>query len=200
MNEVKEKVDEITQFLAIDVEKARDELAKNWGWIVGSGALTMALGVTAFLVPLTATSVAYDATVITTGAVGVASLLSALKVENGQKLKQALSGVGYVALSYYMSAYPGAGLNIITLTIAAVIASEGLFETAIALKNKDLEARGWHFVSGVGSIFASLWLTTTLPVSGLFAPGAALGTRLSSNGARKIAVGLAGKELADQRK
>lgn len=200
LDAIQEKAEEaMPQFLAIDIEKAQDELAKNWGWIVGSGVFSMALGAAALLLPTFATGVAYDGTVLTTGAVGFAGLLSAFKVENGQKLKTALSGIGYVALAYYMSTNPGAGLNFLTLTIAAVIASEGLFETAVALKNKNLEGRGWHFVSGLGSVLASLWLTTTLPVSGLFAPGVALGTRLSGNGARKVAVGLAGKELASQR-
>ena len=68
------------------------------------------------------------------------------------------------------------------------------------LKNEELKGRAWHAVSGVGSFLIGLGLAATLPASGLVAPGVALGGRLSSNGATKVAVGLAGKEIADKRK
>ena len=84
--------------------------------------------------------------------------------------------------------------------MASVLAAEGIYETALAVKNKNMEGRPWHFVSGIGSVAASAFLATTIPASSLVAPGVALGGRLTSNGATKLAVGLAGKELADKRK
>ena len=129
----------------------------------------------------------------------IVNLVNVFKVESSQKLKYGLSVPLYGFLAYYMSAHPAQGLNAITLTIAAVIAAEGIFETAVAVKNKGIEGRPWLFVSGIGSLLASVWLSSTIPVSSMFAPGAALGTRLTSSGARKVATGLVGKEIADQR-
>lgn len=160
----------------------------------------MALGAAALLLPTFATGVAYDGTVLTIGASGVVGLVGALKRENGHKLKSAISGLVYLGLAYYLGTHPAQGLDIITLTIATTIAAEGLFETVLAAKNKNLQGRGWHAVSGIGSVIAGLALSATLPASGLVTPGYALGARLTSNGATKVAVGLAGKELADKRK
>lgn len=200
VGQIQKKADEATKFLIVDVSNAREELARNWGWIVASGVLTMALGTLAFTMPVFATGVAYDATVLTVGLSGVVSLISTFLAENGHKVKSGISGVLYMALAYYMSTKPAQGLDIITLSIASVIALEGFYETALALKNKDIQGRPWHFFSGVGSVLASAWLSTNIPATSLVVPGAALGTRLTSNGARKVATGLAGKELADNRK
>lgn len=190
-------MDEKTQFLTVDIDRARDELARNWGWIVGTGVLTMALGALALTVPIAATGVAYDGTVLTIGAAGFLSLINVFFAEKGHKLKSGLSGVGYLALGYYMGTNPTQGLNIITLSIATVIAAEGLYETALAVKNKEIQGRGWHFVSGILSTLAGVFLSVNIPATSLVTPGAALGVRLTSNGASKVAVGLAGKEIAD---
>ena len=198
--DLKEKFDKNTQFLVVDVEKARDDLAKNWGWIVGSGVLTMALGALALTLPVAATGVAYDGTVLTIGAAGVIGIINAIFAEKGHKIKSALGGLGYAGLSYYMATHPAQGLDIITLTIATVIAAEGLYETTLAVKNKNIQGRGWHFVSGIVSTAAGFLLSANIPVASLITPGAALGTRLTSSGASKVAIGLAGKDIADKRK
>lgn len=200
LNKLQEQVDEKTQFLYLDVNRARNELANNWGWIVGSGVLTMALGAAALLLPVFATGVAYDATVFTIGATGIVNLLSVFAAENGHKVKSGLSGLAYGGLAYYMGTHPGVGLDIITLTIATAIVSEGFYETALAIKNKNIQGRGWHFVSGIISTLAGFWLTASLPAASLVTPGAALGMRLTSNGASKVAIGLTGKEIADSRR
>jgi len=186
--------------LLVDVDQTRAQLAKNWGWIVASGVFTMALGALAFLLPVTATGVAYDGTVLLIGATGLVGLFNAFTRENGHKVKSALSGALYMALAYYMATNPGVGLGFITLSIAAAISAEGLFETALAVKNENLEGRAWHAVSGIASVIAGLGLTLSMPVSSLVTPGFALGARLSGNGATKVAVGLAGKEIADSSK
>lgn len=206
-NDVKETIEDLqgkaeqaTKFLVVDMEKAKNELADNWGWITASGFLTMVLGAAALLVPTYATGVAYDGTVVTLGAAGAVGLANIFFADKGHKLKSALSGALYLGVAYYMGTHPQQGLDVLTISIATAIAAEGLYELALAIRNKDIDGRPWHFASGILSVGASVWLTLNIPVSSLFAPGAALGTRLTTNGARKIAVGAAGKELADQRK
>lgn len=200
-NELQEKTDVFTsKFLVVDMNKAQSELAQNWGWITAAGVSSIILGTLALLLPTFATGVAYDGIVLTLGATGLVTMLSAFARENGHKAKSAVSGVLYMLSAYYMSTHPALGLDLITVAIATVIGAEGLFETVLAIKNKEMYGRGWHLVSGIGSTAASIWLAATIPVSSLFAPGAALGARLTSNGATKVAIGLAGKELADSRK
>jgi uncharacterized membrane protein HdeD (DUF308 family) len=200
LEKLEEKADEATKFLIVDTQNIQNELANNWGWIVASGIFTTFLGLLSFGAPIFATGVAYDTTVVAIAFTAVVNLVNAYKAENGQKLKYALSSPLYALLAYYMSTNPAEGLNIITLTIASVIAVEGFFETILAAKNENIQGRPWLFVSGIGSVAASVWLASTLPASSLFAPGAALGTRLTSSGSRKIATGLLGKEIADSRK
>lgn len=200
LNKLQNEVDKNTQFLYLDVNRARNDLAKNWGWIVASGVATMGLGAVAFTLPRIATGVAYDGTVLTLAATGIISLFSVFAAENGHKLKSGLSGLGYSALAYYMGTHPFESLNIITLTIATTIAAEGLYEFALAAKNENLQGRGWHFASGAISTLAGLWLSASLPAASLITPGAALGARLTSNGATKVAVGLTGKEIADSQR
>ena len=151
------------------------------------------------LPPKEATTIAITTT-ISIGVSGVVGLINAFARENGHKVKSGLSGLLYIGLAVLLSQNVGAGLDVITLSMAFAIGAEGAFESALALKNKDLQGRGWHFVSGIGSVLAATWLTANIPVSSLFAPGAALGYRLTSNGATKVAVGLTGKELADKKK
>ena len=185
--------------MVVDIEKAKEDLAKNWGWIVGSGVLTMALGALALTVPVAATGVAYDGTVLTIGSAGLIGLINVFFAEKGHKLKSGLGGLGYLALAYYMGTHPAAGLDIITLTIATVIAAEGFYEIALAARNKNIQGRGWHFASGVVSSIAGFALSASIPAASLVTPGAALGMRLTSNGASKVAIGLTGKEIADKR-
>lgn len=200
VKEANQEIKEATKFLYVDVNAAKDELAKNWGWIAGTGFLTMVLGFASLYVPLAATGAAYTGTVFTIAGAGVASLVGALARENGHKVKSALSGLAYLGLAYYMNTHPGVGLDIITLSIATVLGAEGMFETALAAKNANLQGRAWHFASGIGSVLASLFLAANIPAASLVTPGVALGARLTSNGATKVAVGFAGKEIADERK
>lgn len=200
MKDIKRKAKrELPDFLYVDVEESKRQLAKNWGWITTSGVLTLALGIGALLAPIFATGVAYDVTVLTLGLSGIISIINAFVRENGHKTKSALSGTLSVGLAYLLGQNPTAGLDIITLSMAFYLAFEGIFETLLAAKNKDIQGRGWHFTSGVGSVLASLWLTTNIPVSSLFAPGAALGVRLISNGSTKVAIGLEGKKLGNEK-
>lgn len=127
-------------------------------------------------------------------------MINAFARENGHRTKSALSGIVSLGLAYLLANNPCSGLDIITLFMATTIEAEGVFETALAAKNKDLQGRSWHFVSGIGSVPAGVWLAINIPVSSVFAPGAALGARLTSNGATKVAVGLKGKKLADAQK
>jgi uncharacterized membrane protein HdeD (DUF308 family) len=191
---------QLPDLLLVDVREAQSQLAKNWGWITTSGVLTLALGTAALLFPILASGLAYDITWAAMGASGVVGLINAFARENGHRAKSSFSGLLYCGLAYVMATNPGAGLDVITLSMAFAIGAEGIFETALAAKNKDLQGRGWHFVSGIGSVLASAWLATNIPASSLFAPGAALGARLTSNGATKIAVGLEGKKIADAQK
>ena len=202
MEEWKQKAEDATQFLLVDIDQARNQLSQNWGWIVTSGVLTIALGTAAFLVPIFATGVAYNGTVLTLGATGLVSVIASIFArEHGQQqVKSALSGILYLGLSYYMGTHPQQGLDIITLTIATVIAAEGLYEAALAFRNENLEGRGWHAFSGIGSFIVGLALSANLPATGLVTPGYALGARLTSSGATKLAVGLTGKEIADDAK
>lgn len=199
-NTLQAKAEEFkNQFLIVDIEGARQQLADNWGWITASGALTIVLGALAFYLPTFATGVAYDGTVLTLGATGIIGLFGAFVRENGHKFKSFFSGLAYIATAFLMSAYPGQGLQIITLGMATAILAEGLFETTLAIRNKNLQGRGWHFVSGIGSAAAALGLTAAMPVSSLIVPGVALGARLTTTGATKVAVGLEGKKIADKR-
>jgi uncharacterized membrane protein HdeD (DUF308 family) len=110
----------------------------------------------------------------------VGNLVNAFKVENGQKLKHALSSPFHGLVAHGVSTHPAEGLNIVALTIASITAVEGFFETAVAAKNWNIQGRSWLFVSGIGSVVASVWLASS----------AALGTRLTSGGSQKIATGL----------
>lgn len=190
---------EATKFLIADVETAQSQLAENWRWITASGVLTAALGLASFTTPIFTTGVAYDVAVYSIAAIGIGGIINAFVAENGHKVKSGVSGLLYSALAYYMGTHPAQGLDILTLTIATVIATEGLYEAALAIRNKNIEGRDWHLTSGIISTLAGLGLSASLPAASLVAPGAALGMRLTSDGGRKVALGLAGKEIADKR-
>ena len=197
--ELKQMAQQATEFLSLNIEQVENEISKNWKWISASGVFTLVVGTGALLSPVFSTGVAYDVTIASIAALGIGGIANVLIAENGHKLKSGLSGLGYSGLAYFMATHPAQGLDVITLTIAAVILAEGLYETALAARNDNLQGRGWHFVSGIVSAAAGLWLSASIPAASLVAPGAALGTRLTTNGASKLAIGLAGKEIAEER-
>ena len=200
-DELKQMAQQATEFLSLNIEQVENEISKNWKWISASGVFTLVVGTGALLSPVFSTGVAYDVTIASIAALGIGGIANVLIAENGHKLKSGLSGLGYSGLAYFMATHPAQGLrdDVITLTIAAVILAEGLYETALAARNDNLQGRGWHFVSGIVSAAAGLWLSASIPAASLVAPGAALGTRLTTNGASKLAIGLAGKEIAEER-
>lgn len=183
----------------MDVEQSEIVLAKNWPAIATTGFVTMALGIAALYQPIVATGVAYLQILITIGAFGLLNFMSAFVRENGHKTTSALSGAGYMGLAWYMYTQPEAGLDVITVTIASVMAAEGLYETILASRNEKLAGRPWHFLSGIASIAAGIFVASKIPASSLLVPGVALAVRLLTAGATKVAVGFVGKALADDK-
>jgi len=188
-------------FFCVDPSAIETALADNWGWITASGVLTTLLGAAALALPITATDIAYTWLTIAVGGIGFVGLGNIFFAPTGWlKLQSGLSGVLYLGLSYYMANFPLAGLAVIGLTVASNIALEGFYETALAIKYKDIAGRGRLLASGILSVVAAGFLTASLPVSSLILPGAVLGARWISNGFCKIALGLDGKALANLKK
>ena len=91
---LQEKADESARFLVVDPNTVRNAIAKDWGWITTTGALTMLLGLAAFGLPLAATEVAYTGTTLTVGAAGIVGLLNIFFAQTGQHKVTRIFGCG----------------------------------------------------------------------------------------------------------
>jgi len=135
------EAEKATGFLLIDADLAKKELAKNWGWITTSGLITFLVGCSASVAPTFATGIAYDSIILSAGAASLIYIAGAFFRENEHKAKSELSGVGYGLLAYYLANHP----RIITLSMAAILGAEGVFEIGLSARNKEMEERLWNF-------------------------------------------------------
>jgi uncharacterized membrane protein HdeD (DUF308 family) len=179
--------------LKIDVEAARLEIAKNWGWILVSGFLHSIAGGMAVALPVLASASALNIISFSLFILGVFGITGIFFAEKGFKAKSFLIGVANLALAGFMSTDPLDALDLLTLCIIALTISEGAHETAFAIRNKYLAHRKWNFLSGLASIAVGVYAFLRRPFSSLVVPGFALGVNLLSLGISKIGIGLYGQ-------
>jgi uncharacterized membrane protein HdeD (DUF308 family) len=185
--------------LEVDVEEAKKEIARNWGFILTSGVLNVLGGSLATFLPVYATGVAYTMVAASLAILGVVGVAGTFYAEKGMKAKSLIFGAANLFLYYRMWHYPFESVNILTAYILAFTITDGLHESAFAIQNKELPHRNWNFLSGLSSIAVGVYAAIKMPVSSMVVPGICLGINLITSGISKVAIGLFGQEEANSR-
>ena len=98
----------------IDADQAKQEIAKNWKWILAGGIASVVTGILAIMAPVLATAAVamfIAALLLVVGSINLAGLFFA---PSGTKLESLLIGVVQVLLAAVMAFYPLA--SIVSLT------------------------------------------------------------------------------------
>jgi len=185
--------------LIVDQEEAAKQIAKNWGFILLSGSLSLSAGMWAFALPIFATDIAQLSTALTLIGVGAMNVVGTFYVEKGYKLQSFILGAAQLALGAMMETDPVKNVIFLTLAIAGTVFVEGLYKLVLAAQNRKME--GWWAVlfSGLASVAGSVYVVKFLDLTAAFVPGLALGCSLVSGGFSRILVSLAGRELANEK-
>lgn len=183
--------------LLIDATEAAREIAKNWGWILAAGIVSVLAGITAIAAPVLTTGIAVTFVAVALFVVGCFNIAGLFFAEKGLKGESFLIGVVQILMSAVMAFYPVATLLSLTILIAAVIMVDGVFRIALAVRNHDLPGWGWTLAGGLAAVAISAMVLSGMPTSSLWLIGVLLGVSLISVGAARIAVALEGRRLAN---
>lgn len=183
--------------LAVDTEELSRELAKNWGLILVVGAINLLGGILALLSPIAATVVALAFITAALIVVGCFNLLGACYHERCYKTASGLVGTVQILLGILMATHAVESLIILTWMIAVMFMIEGSFRCMLAYRNRDMTGWRSNFGSGVCAILFSLLVLLAFPSSSAYTLGILLGVNLVTFGTLRIALGLMGREIAN---
>ena len=183
--------------LAVDAEELSRELARNWGLILVVGAINLLGGILALLSPIAATVVALAFITAALIVVGCFNLLGACYHERCYKTASGLVGTVQILLGILMATHAVESLIILTWMIAVMFMIEGSFRCMLAYRNRDMTGWRSNFGSGVCAILFSLLVLLAFPSSSAYTLGILLGVNLVTFGTLRIALGLMGREIAN---
>lgn len=180
-------------------EEAVAELGRVWGWVLAAGVLSLALGVAALLCPVMTSVVAIgwiSLALLVVGAIHVSGLCYA---EEGMKCATFAVGVAQIALSIITYRYPFGSLLALTVVVAFVFMSEGLFRISLAMRNRDALLPNSRFIllfNGACNVLFSVIVIVALPFSSLYTIGILVGVNLVTIGTARIALAITAKRAS----
>ena len=160
-----------------------DVLQKGWEWLLGLGMLLSVLGLVLIAAPALGT-LAIDLLVgwfLIIG--GVAQLFHAFMEKAWRGfLLELLSGALYVVVGLVLMFHPLAGVQALTLFLAAFLAVEGIVRIAMALRLRPAQGWGWLLVGGIVTVILALLIWSQWPASATWVIGLLVGINLLFTG------------------
>lgn len=171
-------------------------VGSGWGWILGYGMLSAAIGVAAFAWPFSAT---LAATLVIGACFIAAGIVSIGAGIFGQGHEGRGYAIGFGLLSLFigliMAFEPATGALSLTLLVAVWLGLRGILE--IVWGRRMRRGRGAMFALGALNIVLALVVLATLPWSALTLPGYILGLSFLFGGITAIVSALNHKKGAD---
>ncbi len=159
------------------------------------GVMLVALGILSVMAPLFTGVTVTILVGMYLVAAGCIEMYFAFKAPSFGKgaLKFLFGGVGVVA-GFVTFALPIESLQTLTLILAGLFIVGGIVEIVLALNLKKEDAVGWAWLlfSGIASILLAVLIFAQWPMSGLWAVGVIVGTRILFHGLTLISLGSAG--------
>lgn len=174
-------------------------VARNAGWLMVLGAVTVVAGILAIGSPLAAglgVSFLVGVAMIVAGAARIVGAFSAGSF--GQGALAFLGGMLSFVAGAVIAARPAFGLETLTLVLAAYLLVDGVSGAVLAFHVRPQKGWGWMLFSAVLGVMLGFMLLWSWPLSGLWAIGTLVGINLVSSGATLISVGSAARGLAKQ--
>ncbi len=171
-----------------------EEVRANATAMILLGIVMLILGVSALSAPLwtgVAAALLVGCLVL---AAGISQCFFALQAGSfGQRLLGLLAGILTALCGVVMIAHPLLNLGFLTLALAWYFAIAGVFEMVQALRLRPLEGWNWVLGGGVLSLLLGLMIWKQWPLSGEWAVGFLVGSKVLFLGATMIALGRAAR-------
>jgi uncharacterized membrane protein HdeD (DUF308 family) len=171
--------------------------AKNAGWIVALGVVTVIAGFLAMGSPL-ASGVAVVVFIgVAMAIAGVARTVGAFSAGSfGQGTLAFIGGILTFGAGLVLVARPGIGLATLTLMLGAYLLVDGISSAVLAFHVRPESGWGWMLFSAVMGVILGFLLLREWPLSGVWAIGTLVGINLLFSGFSMISVGSAARGLA----
>lgn len=179
-----------------DLKKLVHEIAKDWGWVLAAGIISVVGGTAALLSPVLATGIVGMFIAVTLFVVGCFNLAGVCFAEKGLKLEAFLTGTVQILLAAVMAFYPFATLMSLTFLIAALMLVDGILRVVLAIQARDIPGWGWTMAGGVAGIALSILVMTALPQASFLVIGILVGVNLITAGVARIVIAMAARKVA----
>jgi uncharacterized membrane protein HdeD (DUF308 family) len=173
--------------------------ASNAGWLVALGVLTVITGFMAVASPLAA---GLGVSVLVGVALAIAGIARTVAVFSagsfGQGALAFLGGFLAFVAGVIIAARPGLGLEVLTLMLGGYLLVDGVAGAVLAFHVRPQNSWGWMLANAALGVILGIMLLKDWPLSGQWAIGTLVGINLAFSGASMIAIGSAGRGLAER--
>jgi uncharacterized membrane protein HdeD (DUF308 family) len=171
--------------------------AKNAGWIVALGVVTVIAGVLAMGAPMASGLGIVVFIGIAMAIAGVARTIGAFSAGSfGQGTLAFIGGILTFGAGLILAARPGIGLATLTLMIGGYLLVDGISGAVLAFHVRPESGWGFMLFSAVMGVILGFLLLREWPLSGLWAIGTLVGVNLLFSGFSLISVGSAARRVA----
>jgi uncharacterized membrane protein HdeD (DUF308 family) len=171
--------------------------AKNAGWIVALGVVTVVAGVLAMGSPLASGLTIVVFVGLAMAIAGIARTIGAFSAGSfGRGTLAFIGGILTFGVGLILTARPGIGLETLTLVLGGYLLVDGISSAVLAFHVRPENGWGWMLFSAVMSVVLGFLLLREWPLSGLWAIGTLVGVNLLFSGFSLISVGSAARGLA----
>jgi len=174
-----------------EIEKARKQIADNWGWFVTLGVISVIVGFLAIIFPL-ASSIAIK---ILLGwlllIAGIAHVIHAFSDSSWRGFfADILLGILFVVAGGWLAFFPIAGLLALTAFLAIVFMVQGIFEIILSFQMHGVNGWGFILISGIIALIAGFLVWKGLPFTADWVIGVLAGINLISSGISYIMIAM----------
>jgi uncharacterized membrane protein HdeD (DUF308 family) len=134
-------------------------IGRHWGWVLGFGIITLALGVLALVWPgrtLVVLAVLFGIQLIVMGIFRFAAAFASDDISGGSRVLLALLGVLSLIIGLYAVRHILLTLLALALLLGIFWIISGAVEVFMALSHREMQHRGWNVVMGIVSVLAGI--------------------------------------------
>lgn len=173
------------------------EVAKNWGWLLAAGVVSVLAGTFCLMAPMVATAAVGIFLAVILLLVGSVNLAGVCFAEKGMKLESFVVGAVQLLLAGMIVYYPLASVMSLTIFIAVLLMFEGVSRLVLAFTARGVPGWGWMLAGGLATVATSVIIITALPTAAFWVIGILVGANLICQGAVRIAVALEARKIAN---
>jgi uncharacterized membrane protein HdeD (DUF308 family) len=171
--------------------------AKNAGWLVVLGVVTLVAGFLAMGSPLASGLAVAVLIGIALVIGGIARIMGAFSAGSfGQGVLAFIGGMITFAAGLALAGRPGIGLTTLTLLLGIYLVVDGISSAILAFHVRPEKGWGSMLFSAVMGVLLGFLLLREWPLSGLWAIGTLTGVNLVISGFSMISIGSAARSLA----